>query len=926
MKIFLTPFFILVSLAVHSQISFTRLPNQPPANIYSVVTDPATGDIYACTLNSIMKSTDQGVNWTQVANPAMNQVNVLYFSASGQLYAGGNANNITATNGVTKYNKGTNTWTVMPGSPLNVMTLTDDGIGNIYAGTGTTGNTLPNPVNFGTGIYLYNGISWATINTGLANLSSYPVLPFIKDLKILSNGNIIAATYGNGVLKYNGTTWSQYGSGLSNPYVNCLFINSSGTVYAGTDVNVSVLSGAVWNNSNIGLTVNKPVRTLIANAAGAMYAGLGFYVYQKGSIKGEIFYSTDNGAFWQNAATGFNSTSVVSMMLHSSGTVFAAANGLWKTASPNNWVFTMGSVPLANNTQQMVQNSQGDWFTICRNSSGAIPGCAGVFRSSDKGITWISINNGINCQRSDGILVDSQGWVWLTTKEFIGASLNPAFGNPELYYSSDNGNTWTKETTIESSSDGFNQMAEDGQGHLFVTASFNGVSTNISSSTNHGAFLNNLQPPPNNGGKSFGLAINSLHHVFHGTETTQGLYRSTANGAPGSFVSLATPGIGYAPNGNVNVFADPATNCLFLSGTHGLLNGTPLSKNILGSAGIDNGSNLFIFNNLPDYTSLTSMAFDNTGHCYLSLNGSVPSVIGLYSGTSPWNSNTPFTRVISSGTSSYFFNDFMIDDCGYLYGMGLSGGGISRSSLPVNTPLQSTLTAPANNATSISLTPGLSWTHQCMPDSFRLQIATDSLFVNILLNQGKITGTSFALPAGILVGANKFYWRVAAVNTAGAGKWSVVNNFSTSSVITCAAANSLFCSNVSGSAYQWQVNTGAGFVNLADDINYTGSNTNTLHLTGANTAWYGYQYQCLVNGTAGNRYTLKFAAYWNGAASAFWANPLNWNCGIVPDANTDAIINNGTVLVNTNTVCRSVTVAPGVVFTVNTNVTFTVTK
>ena len=775
--------FLIGNLSSTAQISFTRLPNQPPANMYSVVTDPTSGDIYACTLNSIFRSVDQGTNWTQLANPSMNLVNVLYFSATGQLYAGGSANNVTSLDGITKYNKVSNTWTAMTGSPLNVMSIADDGAGNIYAGTGSTGNTQPNPINFGTGVYMFNGTAWAAINTGMANLSGYAVLPFIKDLKILSNGNIIAATYGNGVLKYSAGSWSQYGTGLSNPNVNCLFVNSSGNLFAGTDINVSALSGTVWSIVSTGLTANKPVRALLADASGTMYAGLGFYVYQKGSIKGEIFYSANNGGLWQNAAAGFNSTSVLSMVLHSSGTVFAAANGIWKTASPNNWVYAMGTVPVANNTRQMVQNQQGDWFTICQNAATNIPGCAGVFRSSDKGVSWISINNGINCQKTSNILVDSQGWLWLTTKEFIGASLNPAYGNPELYYSSDNGNTWIKELTIETTSDGFNNMAEDGLGRLFVTESFNGISTNISLSTNHGAFQNNLQPPPNNGGKSFGLAINSLHHVFHGTETTQGLYRSTANGAPGTFVSLETLGVGYAPNGNVGVSIDPYTDYIFCSGTHGLYNGTFLTKNILGSTNIDNGSNLFIFNNLPDYVSLGSIAFDNRSNGYFSINGNPLTTGGLYTASFPWNSNTPFTRIIANGAFSYYFNDFMIDDCGYLYGISLNAGGISKSNLPVNTPLQSTLVYPANAANNIPLTPILIWSHKCIPDSFRLQIATDSLFATIVKDQPGITITNYTVLPGTLLPGTKYYWRVYGVNAAGFGNWSAVNNFTTLAVL-----------------------------------------------------------------------------------------------------------------------------------------------
>lgn len=776
MKIILIAVGCVACLSSGAQVSFTRLPNQPPANFYSVVTDPTNGDIYTSNSNSVLRSVDQGASWTQLPSPQMNLVNVLYFSPTGQLYAGGTANNITLLNGITKYNKVSNTWTVMPGSPLNVTSILDDGTGNLFAGTGSTGNINPNPVNFGTGIYLFTGTTWSAINTGMNNLGGYSVLPFIKDLKILSNGNIVAATYGNGVLKYSAGSWSQYGTGLSNGYVNCLFINSSGTLYAGTDINVSVLNTTVWNNSGIGLTPNKPVRTLIADASGTMYAGLGFYLYQKGSIKGEIFSSTNNGTSWQNAAGGFNSTSIVSMVMNSSGNIFAAAAGLWKTNAPNNWVYAMSSLGISNNTHQLVKNQQGDLFTICRNTSGAIPGCAGVFRSTDKGVTWVSINNGINCQKTDVILVDSQGWLWLATKEFIGFSGNPAFGNPELYYSSDNGNTWIKENTIETTSDGFNEMAEDGQGRLFVTESFNGLSTNISLSINHGAFLNNLQPPPNNGGKSFGLAINSQHHIFHGTETTSGVYRSTANGAPGTFVSLATPGVGYAPSGNVEVFTDPYTDYIFTAGTHGLSNGNIIPKSIMGST---NGSNMFVFNNLPDYVSLYGMAFDNRHNGYFSINGT-PLNGGLYTASFPWDSTTVFTRVISSGAFSYYFLDFMIDDCGYLYG---AGGGISRSNLPVNTPLQSTLVYPANGATGISTTPILIWSHKCTPDSFRLQIATDSLFHTIVQDQAGITFLNYTVLPGTLQPATKYYWRLYGVNAAGVGRWSVVNNFTTLSLL-----------------------------------------------------------------------------------------------------------------------------------------------
>lgn len=58
------------------------------------------------------------------------------------------------------------------------------------------------------------------------------------------------------------------------------------------------------------------------------------------------------------------------------------------------------------------------------------------------------------------------------------------------------------------------------------------------------------------------------------------------------------------------------------------------------------------------------------------------------------------------------------------------------------------------------------------------------------------------------------------------------------------------------------------------------------------------------------------AITWIGMVSTAWENPANWSCGTLPDANTDVIINSGTVVLNSNTSIRSFTVKPGVNFTV----------
>jgi hypothetical protein len=43
----------------------------------------------------------------------------------------------------------------------------------------------------------------------------------------------------------------------------------------------------------------------------------------------------------------------------------------------------------------------------------------------------------------------------------------------------------------------------------------------------------------------------------------------------------------------------------------------------------------------------------------------------------------------------------------------------------------------------------------------------------------------------------------------------------------------------------------------------------------------------------------------------------NWNCGVIPDNNTDVVINDGTIVINSNVTIRSLKVNPGVTITVN---------
>ena len=147
----------------------------------------------------------------------------------------------------------------------------------------------------------------------------------------------------------------------------------------------------------------------------------------------------------------------------------------------------------------------------------------------------------------------------------------------------------------------------------------------------------------------------------------------------------------------------------------------------------------------------------------------------------------------------------------------------------------------------------------------------------------------------------------------------VIQNPTVSAV--CPSANTFITSNISGSAYQWQVNTGNGYTNVANGTNYSGATTDTLHFINTPTSWYGNIYQCQVTGTGTSEAVeLKYTDVWTGAVSNAWENSANWGCGSLPDKNIDVIINSGATyypVLNSNTSVRSISVNPSASLTIN---------
>jgi hypothetical protein len=102
-----------------------------------------------------------------------------------------------------------------------------------------------------------------------------------------------------------------------------------------------------------------------------------------------------------------------------------------------------------------------------------------------------------------------------------------------------------------------------------------------------------------------------------------------------------------------------------------------------------------------------------------------------------------------------------------------------------NLPGTANLIAPGNGQTCFSLTGTLDWSDVFPPvANYRVQIATNSNFSNIVHNVAGINVSQYAIPPSTLNYNTQYYWRVRATNQVGESpNWSGVRNFRTTTQV-----------------------------------------------------------------------------------------------------------------------------------------------
>ena len=95
-------------------------------------------------------------------------------------------------------------------------------------------------------------------------------------------------------------------------------------------------------------------------------------------------------------------------------------------------------------------------------------------------------------------------------------------------------------------------------------------------------------------------------------------------------------------------------------------------------------------------------------------------------------------------------------------------------------PSMPVLLQPANREVIHTRTPIIQWQSSLSAVSYSLQVATDSLFSNFIINQNGISATNWQLTQ--LTAGSTYYWRVCAQNNIGATDYSIPYSFSIGSL------------------------------------------------------------------------------------------------------------------------------------------------
>lgn len=173
-----------------------------------------------------------------------------------------------------------------------------------------------------------------------------------------------------------------------------------------------------------------------------------------------------------------------------------------------------------------------------------------------------------------------------------------------------------------------------------------------------------------------------------------------------------------------------------------------------------------------------SMTVDHSGNVYVT--GTIWSGTSYDFGTIKYNLNGIQQWIkfysVSPGINDNA-NSVRIDNCGNVYVTGFSGTDAATVRYSQITPNVPNLFFPSNNALNQPVSLNLIWNRSLCAANYTIQLAADSLFSSIIINDTTLTDT-LRLVSGLNYSTN-YWWKVNARTAAGTSAYSQIRKFRT---------------------------------------------------------------------------------------------------------------------------------------------------
>jgi photosystem II stability/assembly factor-like uncharacterized protein len=373
----------------------------------------------------LFRSTDLGASWTWLSGYTRPECWAITFNDSNHIFAGDGD-----WGGLMRSTDDGDSWVQLLPNSVAVLSIAIDSVGVIYVGAS---NNYYKSTD--------NGVTWTSIYTGLPSLEIATTLCKQRDEIFVGTGYILQ---GDGVYHSTNGGVNWIGRGLSGQTVYSLTKDNYGTLFAGTKdsgVYKSSDNGLTWLQINNGL-YNKNIFRVKTGPSDVLFAC--------SESDGGIYRSSNFGESWE--ITGVTAGTINRATILDDGNLFAATfNGVQKYdiitqkwsilglsfVAPNpgwNWlsdiIIDHDNVMFASSWSGKVFKSTdygGTWDTTSNihsyqthvtdmalyTDNSILLGIYGfVKRSTDKGITWTSIINGLPNSIIQNIEVTEEGVIY----------------------------------------------------------------------------------------------------------------------------------------------------------------------------------------------------------------------------------------------------------------------------------------------------------------------------------------------------------------------------------------------------------------------------------------------------------------------------------------------------------------------------------